>query len=375
MKLQPWIAAVVVTMGVASCAPDAPPATQTRSGLSSTGANGQTASSGQSGKNKVAREDVPVPPVDAQWTILCESVDGPAHVQDAAPLKSRLMQASGMPDWYIIHGDKESTLYYGYYRSFDNATEKTRAEQDRQAVATLTDRLGNRLLRGGVFVAVNAPDPVSPPEWNLLNTPKNAYWTMEIATFSGNPKRKEAAVQAVRELREKGEPAYYYHGPSSSSVCIGAWPRDAVAEQGTGVTSKTGNTRDDAHTVDPTQSLLVFGGIDPAPPNVAGRVLEPDTGKPLTVEGMKLEIQSPDMKKWIAIHPDHYVNYELHGSQNGNQSFADPSVLVIIPRDEPAGGDDYLLNGGTPRDMVTTPARPHAPTAAGDNVLRSIGDK
>ena len=25
MKLQPWIAAVLVTMGVASCAPDAPP--------------------------------------------------------------------------------------------------------------------------------------------------------------------------------------------------------------------------------------------------------------------------------------------------------------------------------------------------------------
>jgi len=374
MKLQPWIAAVLVGMGVASCTTEAPPVTQARASLSGAG---RPTRSGQSDSNKtVVRNDVPVPPVDAQWTILCESVDGPAHVQDAAILKTRLIQASGMPDWYVIHSDKDSTIYYGYYRTFDNPAEKKRAEQDRDAVATLTDRLGNRLIRGGVFVAVNAPDPVSPPDWNLLNAPKNAYWSMEIATFSGNPKRKEAAVQMVREMRERGEPAYYYHGPSSSSVCVGAWPRDAVAEQGTGITPKTGNTRDDAHNVDPNQPLLVFGGIDAAPPNVAGRVLEPGTGKAMTVEGKKLDIQSQDMKKWIAIYPSHFVNYELHGSQNGNQTFADPSVLIIIPREQDAGGgDDYLLNGGTPRDVISAPGRSRAPSAAGDSVLRSIGDK
>jgi hypothetical protein len=97
----------------------------------------------------------------------------------------------------------------------------------------------------------------------------------------------------------------------------------------------------------------------------------------MTVEGMKLQIQSLDMKKKIADFPYHYVNYELRATQSGNQSFPDPSVLVIIPRDDTAGsgGDDYLLSGGTPRDAIAAPGRSQAPTAAGDNVLRSFGDK
>lgn len=382
MRTQHWIASALVALGVASCGENAPPPnqpSQTTLGQHQqqlAPANPGSASAAKPaltakppGK-QVAAYDAPIPPADAQWTIFCDSIDGLGHVENAGIMRSRLIQLTGMRDWYVIHGEKDSKIYYGYYRSFDDPAEKRRAEKDRLKIANMTDRLGNRLVRGGVLEPVALPDPVAPAAWNLLNTPKTAYWTIEIASFSGNPKRKEAAVQAVRELRERGETeAYFYHGETASSVCIGAWPRDAVAEQGTGI-DKQGNTRDDAHTPNPDQPLLVLNDVIP---NIPARVLEPGTGKPMAVQAPKLDVQDADMKKKVKEYPYHAVNYEYHGVSNGGQTFPDSSVLVVIPHEEAAAGDDNwrLTGGGGP-----AAAAPHpAPTGTGDNVLRSIGDK
>ena len=53
-------------------------------------------------------------------------------------------------------------------------------------------------------------------------------WSVQIAAYEGSTQRKKFAVDAVRDARAEGVPAYYYHGPSISSVCVGAWPRAAV---------------------------------------------------------------------------------------------------------------------------------------------------
>jgi hypothetical protein len=81
------------------------------------------------------------------------------------------------------------------------------------------------------------------------------------------------------------------------------------------------------------------------------------------------------MKKKIAEFPNHFVNYELHAAQSGNQAFPDPSVLVVIPRETTVtgNGDDWLLSAGS-QPGEQPPVRV-TPSAAGDNVLRSIGDK
>jgi hypothetical protein len=70
------------------------------------------------------------------------------------------------------------------------------------------------------------------------------------------------------------------------------------------------------------------------------------------------------------------VNYELHAAQSGNQSFPDQSVLVVIPHDQAAAGaaDDWQLTGGRAPSDVQQSLHP-APPAAGDSVLRSIGDR
>lgn len=381
MKLHHWIASALLAVGAASCTESSPPPAQTQTTLrASAVAQAQPAPRldipAQPRAQKVSVEDdSPIPPVDALWTIYCDSISGVGHIENARILKSRLVAQTGMHGWYVIHGDKESSLYYGYYRSMDLPAEKHRAESDRLKVAGLTDRLGNHLVRGGILQPINPADPVAPAEWNLVNAPKKAYWSIEIATFSGNPKRKEAAVQMVRELREKGETqAYYYHGSTVSSVCIGAWPKDAVAEQGTGIDTK-GQMRDDAHSANADQSLFVFSGLDQAPPNVAARILEPGTNKPMAVEGKRLEYLDQEMKQKTVQYPYHFVNYQLHGTQNGNQTFPDPSVLVVVPHEDAAESEDnWRLTGGQPNVSSSSGNQP-APAGAGDSVLRSIGDR
>jgi hypothetical protein len=384
MKLHHWVGSILIALAAASCTENNPPPTQSQTDLSAAKvtANPQAqpqVSSAQSPSHKPSAQsnidDTPIPPVDAQWTIFCDSVSGVGHIENARILRSRLVALTGLHDWYVIHSDKESSLYYGYYRSLDDPSEHKRAEADRVKVASLSDRYGNHLIRGGLLQPITAPDPVAPAAWNLVNAPKNAYWTIEVATFSGNPKRKEAAVQAVRELRDAGETqAFYYHGPTVSSVCVGAWPREAVAEQGTGIDGK-GLSRDDAHTGNADQALFVFGGFEQAPPNVAGRILEPGTNKPMAVEGKRLEILDQDMKQKTLKYPEHYVNYQLHATQNGNQSYPDPSVLVAIPHEDASSSDDnWRLTGGGPNVPPSGVDRP-APAGAGDSVLRSIGDR
>lgn len=370
MKWHPWIASVLVGVGVASCGENGPPPGQSSTTMKP--AMLKTAPGGsQSGVKVAARPgspaaDAPVPPKDAQWTIMCDSIDGPGHVENARDLKAMLAKRSGMKDWYIVHTERESTIYYGFYRSLDDPSEKRREQQDRTRLAMVSDNLGNRLVRGNVLVAVNAPDPEAPPEWNLLNTPAAAYWSIEIMTFSGDPRRKEAAVDMVRQLREHGEKlAYYYHGPTASSVCIGAWPRGAVKEQG---------IRADAHSVSADQPIVVFGDL--LPPNLAADVREPGTGKRMLVEGMQLEYLDPEMKEKAKEYPVHGVNYDTKGTVSNGKVIPDPSVLIAIPHGQSGTGeDDSLLTIGSHSDGDAQAREPRSPSSPGDSALRSIGDR
>jgi hypothetical protein len=171
-----------------------------------------------------------VPPKDAQYTLYCADYVGPSHVEAANRAKQELAELSGMRGWYIIHQEDRSSLFYGYYRDVEEAAIK----RDRAAIEGLEDRRGNKAVRAAMPVSVDAPDPIAPPEWNLLNARNGEldtkhYWTLQIAAYQGSPERKQYAVEAVKAARQQGVQAYYYHGPSVSSVCIGVWPFEALS--------------------------------------------------------------------------------------------------------------------------------------------------
>jgi hypothetical protein len=316
------------------------------------------------------------PPPDAQWTIHCYVVTAVDHVAQARRLKDHLAKNTPLRDWYVVHGEQSSTLYHGYYRSINDpsdARESSRAQAERRQVEALRDAMGDPMFRNALFVPFESPDPDGPPEWNLLNA--KGTWTLEIAVYRDSPERKQAAVEAVREARAMGVEAYYYHGTVGSSVCIGAWPLEAVRAQ----------EADAARASDPNQPILVAPAGARIDPN-----LRDAQGRRVKVFQPRLDPVDPTLIAAMQT----YTTYAMNGFESG-QRVRDPRTgqerfvpdrpqLVEIPKREPS-----LLAGPTAApgsQQVTAPTvqaapvpppqpRPPVRTAApGAGRLRSIDD-
>jgi hypothetical protein len=186
----------------------------------------------------VGNDDMPVPPKDAQFTIYCQQFNGPNHMAEAREAKQILCDSTPLKKkWYVELGNDQSTLYYGFYRTFNSTDPKDgeeakRALADLNAIRTIQDSRGLRPFSASLPVPITAPDPQANAAWDL--TKANGYWSVEIAAYNG-PGRKQAAVDSVREARKQGIEAYYYHGDTASSVCVGTWPQDAAIESTTEV--------------------------------------------------------------------------------------------------------------------------------------------
>src|SRR4051812_10656143 len=131
--------------------------------------------------------DTPIPPKDAQITILCTIIPGPGHIQRAKQVKDDLITSTKLKGWYVSHDEQQSTLFYGYYRSLEDPKLKA----DRARIATMQDNVGNRPFADALPVAINSPDPTAPPEYDLANA--KGYWSLLVGTYQG-PQRKEYAV-------------------------------------------------------------------------------------------------------------------------------------------------------------------------------------
>jgi hypothetical protein len=303
-------------------------------------------------------------PADAQWTICCQAIGGPAHVEMANNLKARLAAAAPIKDWYVIHEEAQSVLYYGFYRSLgaSDPKEAERVQRDQRQIQSMVDSSGDRLFPHCYVVQVTTPDPAAPAEWNLANA--DGFWSLQIAAYKDSPKRKQYAVDAVREARQQGIPAYFYHGDNTSMVFVGAWPRGAVKEQD----ESTGNAPD------PSQPLLVL----PEPlPAGAPTELRDREGNRVRTLAPRLEPLDPSMIEAMQKYPNNVVNGMVNVSRvkdpigGSVQELPDPSFLVAIPRKQPS-----LLNSAAappPEAPVTFEPPPAAVQHGGK--LRSITDQ
>jgi hypothetical protein len=278
--------------------------------------------------------DMPVAPKDAQYTIYCQGITGPDHLERSRALRRLLRENTPLKDWYVIHGTDQSTLYYGFYRSIDprdpvNGDEGTRAMRDLKSIRTMVDTQGSRLFSASLPVLIDSPDPSANPAWDL--TRSGAYWSLEIAVYRGGPDRKQMAVDAVREARAQGIEAYYYHGETSSSVCIGAWPKGAVREIDT-----------DAQNDDPDTPLYV-----------TAEPLTPDRAKGIEARGLKpvapqVQLVDPTLTDTMRRFPEHAVNGEVL-----TRPVKDPTTGQEIMQPE----SSYLVKGPfvNPNQNESTP--------------------
>lgn len=300
---------------------------------------------------------------DAQYTILCQQFTGPTHAQAAKQAKEALVKATKLKDWYVVTGDTDSTLYYGFYKSFDNPkdADTVRAQNDRKTLAAMTDTAGNKPFQYCVFVAAAGADPTAPAEWDLRNA--KGYFSLAIAAYMDSPLRKQYAVDAVREARKRGIPAFYFHGDTVSEVCIGAWPRDAVKEQ----------ESSEGRSTDPNQPLLV--STTPLPASMKN-LREKESGQKVKVMAPDFQPVDPSLMKMMKDYPFHSINGETtvrkYTKDGQTSEIQDPSFLVYIPqKDEEVVKQDPVLEQKAV-ELGVAPQSQYAPKK-GAGQLKSIG--
>lgn len=301
-----------------------------------------------------------VPPPDAQWTILCESFAGSNHQAEAHDAKDFWAHATNLPGFYVVHQADQSILYYGYYRSINDPhdrKETERAQSDRLRLQQITDTGGSHPFFGCVFVELVPKDPPAPPEWNLANA--KGKWSLQVAVYENDPRRKQYAVDAVRDMRAHGIEAYFYHGPTASSICIGAWPDAAVK-------------MDQAAPADPNQPVIVTNE------NVAGDDLYlRSTGQKLQQATPKVQILDPTLQAKMTEYPYEAINgeMEIRDADNKVVKGPTPTYVVEIPHDQPSDTNAPP----TPSDSSQLPSAfvppPPPPSDATTGGLRSIDSK
>jgi hypothetical protein len=311
-------------------------------------------------KSGKAVDNGPIAPADAQYTLYCQAVAGDQHVEQANAAKKQLVAMGSLKDWYIIHQEGESVIYYGFYRCIDDPKDRKeteRAKGDLKKITEMMDQAGNKIFQHVLFVPVNEPDPTAPPEWNLLNS--GGYWSVQIAAYKDSPKRKQAAVDAVREARKQGVQAYYYHGPTTSSVCIGAWPKEAVKDSNQGAVVAQDQVKD----------VLVL-----PQPLAEGQEIESTNraGDKVSVIAPKTEIVDPSLSATMVQYPTNSVNGVVYVQKVKDQltgemkTVEDKSLLVPIPRQEVS----LLRASQTPPSLIAPSRGP----AKGTGTLKSIGN-
>lgn len=309
----------------------------------------------------------PLPSGSGMFTLSVKSVRTVNHVAEAKRLKDRIAKISGLQGFYVVSGESESVIYYGSYQSIDAASgsEAQRAQSDRQTLSALHDETGARFFDQVYFMPVVQPDPAAPAEWDLKNA--KGFYTLEIAVYKGDSRRKQAAVDSVAEARKQGIEAYFYHGEVMSSVCIGTWPQEAVSITGGGDT-----------TARPNQGVIVLpfnsdkGG---------GEIIDEHGERMKVVAPPRVEILDPTLRSRMLEYKDYAVNGEVRMVQRKVTATGEVQVvpsqsskLVQIPRDSlvtqmsRAAGQ----NGSGPASQSPVMSAPTGQSTPGSGKLQGI---
>lgn len=165
------------------------------------------------------------PAPEDEYTLLLTTLTGPDHVNLADLYLQRTRQYTNWTDLFVVNGDDSSALYWGRYRTREEAMKNLRT-----AKAYTTPATGEHIFHMATIVPLPGKD-IGPAEWNLANAP--GEYTVLVAIFQDLPQqnyfgRKSRAVDLCRKLREQGVEAYFLHDASRSGVTIGTFPAQAV---------------------------------------------------------------------------------------------------------------------------------------------------
>jgi hypothetical protein len=165
---------------------------------------------------------------DNEYSIRLIVVATPDHVQRVQTYKEQTEQEAGWTGLYVLVKGNFSELYWGKYPS------KEAAQGDLNRARNFRTRVGIQAYPKATVLPIPGSD-TGPAEMNLANA-KGVY-TVLIATFHDVPERRSFAVENCKDLRQKGEEAYFYHTAVESIVTIGTFDASAIKKVRAGPTT------------------------------------------------------------------------------------------------------------------------------------------
>ncbi len=156
----------------------------------------------------------------------------------------KFQAASGLTGAFVEDRGSVSVIAYG---SFDNPTSKeakSALEKVRSIEVTLDDGRRGRPF-AEAYLAPPAEASGSIPEFDLRNarrTNPDALYTLQVGRYGRVDTQppsatevaefRKAAEEAVIRLRREGEQAFYFHGPSGSTITIGLFGKEDYSPAG-----------------------------------------------------------------------------------------------------------------------------------------------
>jgi hypothetical protein len=165
---------------------------------------------------------------DGVYTVLLIACRAPgSHVTQAKYYKEATERHAGWKHLFILHKEAHSLLYWGKYKTVEDAQPNLNKAKDYVTPADV------KLYAKAIIVPLPGKEDLGPPEWLLDNVPQGYVYTVLVAEFYDVPEadyvgRRHFAVDYCRQLRGQGHAAFYRHDPAGSIVTIGAFGAKAV---------------------------------------------------------------------------------------------------------------------------------------------------
>lgn len=155
--------------------------------------------------------------LDEGWAIEMRRFTGPQRRERAILVAEQLRLEAAMPDVWIRDENGQTVLYRGRYATQDDPF----AQSDLEAVRALNSPAWGSFSQAHLVPL--SPDLAPSGPLDLRRYAGTALYTLQVAFFdpAGGPQFRAAAEQYARQLRDKGEQAFFYHGPTMSIVTVG----------------------------------------------------------------------------------------------------------------------------------------------------------
>ncbi|MBI1335478.1 MAG: hypothetical protein GC164_00785 [Phycisphaera sp.] len=158
---------------------------------------------------------------EAQWTILLQTYEGKSRLAEATKLVDRMQRELGLRDLWVR--DLDNTLYVQRGR-FDKPSSFEARNTLRQTRMLQLD--GKLAFPQADLIPLSRAAAQSVGKYDLRQY--SGMYSLQIAFYDDTfgPDFRKAAEEAVAKLREGGDEAFYYHGPTRSLVTVGLFTDD-----------------------------------------------------------------------------------------------------------------------------------------------------